>query len=280
VVDWYDVISSLAFDLGGNLYITDMFNNRVRKVTPDGVISTVAGDGQPGTDGSSRGDGGAATSAQLWMPVGVVLDFTERVNISEGGGIRQVTPDGVIATIATTDCGFHLSPGVCAPEGITIDGARNLYVADGYCRIREIALGGAISTVAGDERPGSTGFNFTCGYSGDGGPAIPAALNFPFAVAEDSAGNLYIADTYNNRVRKLSPDGTITTVAGSGATYAPSKGTYSGDGGPAVNATLNLPHGVAVDKLGDIYIADTENFVVRKVTPDGVITTIAGNGVW
>jgi sugar lactone lactonase YvrE len=114
--------------------------------------------------------------------------------------------------------------------------------------------------------------------SGNGGPSVPAALGWPYGLAADGAGNLYIADTYNNRIRKVSSDGTITTVAGRGPSYSYYKGGYSGDGGRAVDAEPNQPHGVAVDAAGNMFIADTENFRVRKVTPDGIITTVAGNG--
>jgi DNA-binding beta-propeller fold protein YncE len=122
-----------------------------------------------------------------------------------------------------------------------------------------------------------------CDYAGDGAAAALAVLNKPYGVAADLTGNVYIADTYNNCIRKVTPDGNIATFAGVCSVYmgpfSPSGG-YSGDGGPATSALLNLPHGVAVDGAGNVYIADTENFTVRKVTPDGNITTVAGDGVF
>jgi hypothetical protein len=162
-----------------------------------------------------------------------------------------------------------------------VDIAGNVYATDAYCRVRKIPSGGEIITVAGNESPDGRGFVVTCGYSGDGGPATRAAINGGSGMAVDAAGNLYIADTYNNRIRKVSPAGVITTVAGTGQSYGYYyHGGYSGDGGRATNALLNMPRGVAVDREGNLYIADSENFRVRKVTPDGIITTVAGNGVW
>jgi len=265
-IDWPDAAGSLAVDAVGNLYLADMFNNRVRKITLDGVISTVAGDGD---------------FATLWLPEGVATDSAGRLYISDGTNVKQFTQEGVITSLTGNDCGSHESPGVCAPLGVAVDASGNIYVADDYCRVRKISADGMITTFAGNENPDGHGFVATCGYSGDGGPAMGAAMTQAYSVAVDAAGDLYIADTYNNRIRKVSPDGTITTVAGSGASYLrPDYGGYSGDGGPATDAYLNLPRGVAVDAAGNLYIADSENFRVRKVTADGIITTVAGNGVW
>jgi DNA-binding beta-propeller fold protein YncE len=141
----------------------------------------------------------------------------------------------------------------------------------------KIGVDGNLTVVAG-----CTSFLSTCSDGlGDGGPATAAMLSDPYGVALDAAGNLYITDTYKNRIRKVSPDGIITAVAGRGPSYGYYyHGGYSGDGGAATDAELNLPHGVAVDPAGNIYIADTQNYVVRKVTPDGIISSVAGNGSW
>jgi sugar lactone lactonase YvrE len=274
-IDWNDVIGSITVDGAGNIYLADMFNNRIRKISPDGVISTVAGSGND-TPTLFKGDGGPATEADLWLPDGIAVDADGRLLIADGGNIQQVNTDGTIQSLIGNDCGHHELPGVCAPQGVAVDISGNLYVADGYCRVRKIAFG-ATALVAGNENPDPRGLVYTCGFSGDGGPAARAAMTNGAALAVDAAGNLYIADTYNNRIRKVSPEGIITTVAGSGPSY---RGSYFGDGGRAIDARLNLPRGLAVDRDGNLYIADSENFRVRKVTPDGIITTVAGNGVW
>jgi hypothetical protein len=266
-LDWGDAMGGIAVDSSGTLYIADMFNNRVRAITSDGIISSVWGDGSP---------------EGLWLPVGVAIDSAGRLYVADGATINQVTSDGLKRPVVGNDCGHLENPGVCAPEGIAVDATGNIYVADGYCRVRRISADGTITTVAGDERP-SGFFTFTCGYSGDNGPATSASLVGPYGVAVDTIGNLYIADPYNNCVREVSADGIITTFAGRCQPWAGpylSGGGYSGDGGPATNAQLALPHAVAVDTNGNVYISDTGNFVVRKVTADGIITTVAGNGVW
>ena len=145
-----------------------------------------------------------------------------------------------------------------------MDAAGNLFIADfSNNRIRKVSTSGTITTVAG---------NGNSGYSGDGGQATNAQLNTPTAVALDGAGNLYIGDTGNNVVRLVTPSGTITTIAGNGSAG------YSGDGGPALNAQMNAPQGVAADAAGNIYVADTGNNVVRRVSKAGAIAAFAGNG--
>jgi sugar lactone lactonase YvrE len=261
-IDFWDVVGSLAIDSSGNVYIADFFNNRIRRITSDGTISTVAGDsfmnpfGWPG--GVAVGGGG-----ELY----VVASFDT---------VWRVTPESK-TRLVLNNCGRPGALGLCVPYGVSADGNGNVYVADtGNCRVLGMDIDGNAAIVAGDPRP-SISFLLTCGYSGDGGLAVPAALNGPYGVSIDQDGNLYIADTYNHRIRKVSANG-ITTVAGVGSMNG--FGGYSGDNGPAVQAQLNLPHAVAVDLSGNLFIADTENFRIRKVTPDGVITTVAGNGVW
>ena len=264
-----DQPQGVAADSAGNLYIADTFNHRIRKVS-GGTITTVAGNGV----GGFSGDGGPATNASLRLPSGVAVDSTGTLYIADTGNsrIRKVS-GGTITTVVGNGQGFSGDGGPATsallnnPRGVAIDSAANLYIADdGNNRIRKVS-GGTITTVAGD---GGAEF------SGDGGPAIRASIFSPWAVAVDSAGNLYIADSIHQRIRKVS-GGTITTVAGNGNGGGFSGGGYSGDGGPATNASLYFPSGVAVDSAGNLYIADTDNNRIRKVS-DGTITTVAGNG--
>ncbi|HEY9898944.1 MAG TPA: IPT/TIG domain-containing protein [Pantanalinema sp.] len=257
----------LAFDAAGNLYFADYTRHVVRRVTPAGVISTVAGAGGAGF----WGDGGLATSAYLRYPRDVAVDAGGNLYIADADNhrIRKVTPDGTITTIVGTggnvysgDGGAAVNAGIPYPKGVALDVSGNLYIAQDY-RVRKVDLSGNIATVVGN---GSS----TC--SGDGGPALNAQLYSPADLKLDAAGNLYVADTNNNRIRKIDPAGIITTVAGNGASG------FAGDSGPAVDAKLNSPYAVAVEADGSLYIADTYNNRVRKVAPDGTISTIAGDG--
>jgi len=264
----------LATDSAGNLYIADTYNFRVRRISRDGIIVTVAGNGAACCFAGEGENGVVATVATLSTPVGVAIDGVGGFYISDtySGHIRRVS-HGIITTIAGIgniggdpgDGGIAPKAFLSYPSGMAVDGSGNLYFADaGGQRIRKINLAGIITTVAG---------NGTAGFSGDGGLATAAQLNWPKDVALDSAGNLYIADTGDNAIRKVSPTGIISTIAGNGNTG------FSGDGGLATNAQLNLPSGVAVDGNGDVYAADTYNFRVRKVDSSGVISTVAGTGV-
>ena len=267
-----------AVDAAGNLFIADTENHRIRKITPAGIIRTVAG---TGTQGFS-GDGGPASSAQLNQPSEVVLDAAGNLLIADEGNhrIRKVTPDGIIGTVAGgggggDDGGPATAAYLTYPSGIALDAAGNLFIVD-YLRIRKVTPAGIISTVAGTG--GSDGDE---GFSGDGGPATAAQLSYPRGVAVDATGNLFIADSDNDRIRKVTPDGVINTVAGGavlreGAVFA---GGFSGDGGHATTARLFDPLGVAVDAAGNLFIADSGNNRIRKVTPDGVISTVAGTGM-
>ncbi len=254
--DYYPLVGGLAVDPAGNLYIADAYNGRIRKVDADGTITTFL-DGLLGVQGLA-----ADPAGNLYVSGGSVAV-----------ALTKIAPDGARKLLTGNDCGSFEKPGVCVPEQIALDSAGNVYVPDGYCRVRKVAPDGSVVTVAGDSSP-SGGFVFTCGYSPDGVPAAGAALsNMPYAVAVDGSGNLLVADTYNHCIRVIDNAGVISTFAG--RCQAPG---YSGDGGLATDATLDTPMGVAVDAAGNVYIADTENRRVRKVGLDRIITTVAGNG--
>jgi DNA-binding beta-propeller fold protein YncE len=263
--------TDVALDAEGNMYISDggvvcygPGGHTVRKVNPDGTITTVAGTGEPGFSG----DGGPATKAQLQFPVDVEMDPEGNLYISEVDNhrIRKVDKDGTITTFAGTgkkgysgDGGPATSAKLIGPGGLAFDAKGNLYFSD-FTRVRKIDSSGMITTVAGTGR---------AGFSGDGGPATEAKIASG-DVALDPAGNLYIADDDNHRIRKVDKDGIIHTVAGTG------KGDYSGDGGPATEAALNGPSGIDFDGEGNLYITCHNNSVVRKVDENGTITTVAG----
>jgi len=268
--------TNTAVDSAGNLYIADAGNQLVRRVDAStGIISTVAGTGTAGYSG----DGGAATKADLNYPYAVAFDSQGNLYISDSGNyaIRRVDAvKGTISTVAGTGTSGTSGDGGAAtkamlgyPEGIALDTAGNLYICDGL-RVRMVnAKTGVINTVAG---------NGTYGFSGDGGPATSASLTVIEGIAVDKSENLYLADTSNQVIRKVTAaTGIITTVAGRGGS-GPIYTGYSGDGGPATSAKLDDPTGVAVDAAGNLYIADTQNYVLREVTAaDGKINTIAGH---
>jgi TonB family protein len=256
--------TAVTLDAAGNLYISDSADARIRKVTPDGAINTVAGTGMPGFSG----DGGPATSAELTAPIHIATDVAGNLYILGGARVRKVTTGGVITTIAGTgttgfagDGGPATSAPLTGPYSIAVDAAGNLYIAErGNHRVRKVTPNGIISTIAG---VGSSGF------SGDGSTAVSAQLAGPGGVVADEAGNLYITDSLNTRIRKITPDGKIDTIAGTGT-----RG-FSGDGGPATAAQFGLPVRVVRDSAGSLYIADLQNLGVRKITPQGLISTIA-----
>jgi uncharacterized protein (TIGR03437 family) len=260
--------SAVILDYAGNLFVADTGTERVRQVTPSGIIVTVAGTGVAGY----QGDQGAASHALLNSPGGVALDLAGDPVVADTSNqrIRKVT-GGIIATVLGTGTAGSgpedtapLQTPVRSPGGVCSDVGGNLYVVDTLNnRVLRAPPGGLVVTAAG---------NGAAGSQGDGGPARTAQLNLPSACMADAAGNLYIADTGNHRIRKVGPAGIITTVAGTG-----SQGS-SGDEGPATAAALSAPRGVAVDGSGNVFIADTENHRIRMVTTDGVIHNIAGQG--
>ncbi len=277
---------NLAFDGSGNLYISDFNGERVYLLAPTGSLTTFAGTGAVG----SAGDNGPATQAQLNHPAGLALDAQGSLYIADSGNhlVRRVT-QGAITSYASAS----------TPAGLAFDGLGNLYIADIsagdivvippsgaasalpvpavdvsvsigagiYASVgTEVLLVGADYSVAAVAGGGNLA-------SGDGGPAIDARLNHPSGVAVDSSGNMYIADRDNNRIRSVHPDGTILTVAGNGFAGNP------GDGGPALQAELNSPSSVTVDSSGNLYIADTGNARIRKVTPGGIISSVVSTGL-
>jgi trimeric autotransporter adhesin len=254
-------------DTKGNLYISDWFNNVVRMVAPNGVITTIAGSGSLGYSG----DGGPATSAQLAYPCGLAFDAAGDIYIADSGNnvIREIT-NGTISTVYGTntrgyagDFGQGIAAEFYSPLGLAMDSSGNLYISDsGNNVIRVISSAGVINTSAGIEEPG---------YSGDGGIATAAQFMYPKGIALDASGNLYVADFGNNAIRKIS-GGKISTIAGTGFAG------FSGDGGTATSAQLYSPQAVAVDAAGNVYIADTGNQRVRQINGNGVINTIAGTG--
>ncbi len=261
----------VVFDAAGTMYLADYKQHRIRRVSPDGTITTVAGTGVSGFSG----DKGPAAKAQVDSPEGVAVDRDGVLHFADtrNNRIRKVDRDGRITTVAGTgkegfsgDGGPATKAELASPSHLVFDQAGDLYFTDTLnTRVRKVDLpGGRITTVAGTAEDG---------FSGDNGPAVAARLDLPLGLAFDARGDLYLADKFNHRVRKIDVStGRITTVAGSGA-----KG-FSGDDGAATKASLNEPEGVAVDRAGNLYIADSGNNRVRRVTPAGVISTVAGSG--
>jgi uncharacterized protein (TIGR03437 family) len=269
----------LVLDSAGNLYFADKGNYAVREVNTGGTINTLAGPGSL-VFGAPLGDGGPAISASFaWtnsLFVGMAIDAAGNLYISDAGHgrVRKINSAGIISTVAGNgvpgsggDGGPAISASLFAPAGVAVDAEGNLYIADpSVGRVRKVDTSGNISTVAG------TG---VVGYSGDGGLAVSAQILPPIALAVDAKGNLYIAESGAGvpHVRKVDTSGIITTFAGSGSSAG-----FAGDGGLAVNAQLNTLAGLAVDKAGNLYIADAGNYRVRKVDTSGIITTVAGTG--
>jgi sugar lactone lactonase YvrE len=259
--------AGVAYDSAGNLYLADLNNHIIREVNIAGIAITVAGTGEQGFSG----DGGTATSALLDSPAGVAVDGAGNIYISDTHNhrIRKVS-GGTITTIAGTgvagfsgDNGQAVSATLNNPTALAVDSNGNLYIADtDNHRIRKIT-GTTISTIAG------SGEQF---FSGDGAAAIAAGLDSPNGVAVDAAGNIYIGDTRNQRIRVVNSSGTVSTLAGNGSK------AYAGDGGAAAGSSLARPRGLSVDAQGNIYFADSDNNTIRLIANTGTITTVAGNG--
>ena len=247
----------IAVDSAGNLYVADSENHTIRKITPAGVVSTLAGlagyEIPPDEHGSGNGTG---SSARFTEPFGVVTDAAGNVFVAGGfdNAIRKITPAGVVTTVAGDGTVSQFN----VPEGIAIDAAGNLYVADTYhCAIKKITPAGVVSLIAG----GSSG-------SADGNGAA-AQFRSPRGIAVDSTGTVFVADTANHTIRKITPAGDVTTFAGT--TYVAGYGD-----GLGTAAKFSYPTGLAIDLAGNLYVTDSSNFIIRKITPSGGVTTFAG----
>jgi trimeric autotransporter adhesin len=263
--------AGMDIDASGNIYLADYNNCRIRKITPQGSIYTVVGTGSCG----SAGDGGSALLATINGPKSVVFDSAGNYYISEytGNRVRKVDTSGNISTVAGTGTAGFNSDGVAAttaqvnqPEQLAVDSSNNLYIADeGNHRIRKITVStGIISTVAG---------NGTSGSAGDGAAATSANLKNARGIAVDSAGDLFIGDTGNHKIRKVDTGGIITTYAGNGTAG------LLGDGGAATSAEFNTPWDVALDATGNLYVADQVNHRIRQIDTSGNISTFAGSSM-
>ncbi len=279
--------ASIALDSAGNVYLSDLYSERVLSVSVTGNVTVVAGDGARGgiAGGGNAGDGGPATKAGFEYPSGVAVDSAGNIFIADKTlcTIRKVSAQtGNISTVAGSigNCGYSGDGGPATsaalnnPSGVAVDGSGNVVIADSNnCLIRGIsAATGIISALAGTP-PDVTGA-LHCGTSGDGGLATSAKVGFANSLAVDGSGNLFIADPSFCIVREISSStGIISAVAGTGGSCG-----YSGDGGPATSSQLNQPDGVAVESSGDVFIADTTNCVIRKVSfSNGQISTVAGD---
>ena len=264
---------SVAVDAAGNVYVVDTLNHRIRKIDTDGQISTFAGTGEDGADG----DGGPATEAELCYPAGVAADAAGNVYVADRWNhrVRKIDTEGVVSTVAGTgspggngDGGPATQAQLAFPVAVAADPSGNLYIAEGGShRIRKVSVDGVITRFAGTGRSG---------YSGDGGPAANARLAQPLAVAADAEGNVYVADSWNHRIRIVNPLGGISTFAGTGDR------ADGGDGGPAPRAQLAYPAAVAAGPAGSMYVVSyapsTGNRRIRKIGADGVISAFAGTG--
>ena len=253
----------VALDTAGNIYVGDNNNQTIRKITPTGVASTVAG--LPGVIGSVNGAGSAA---RFYLPAGVAVDSAENIYVADSGNqaIRKITPAGLVSTLAGLPAVHGSTDGTGSaarffnPEGVTVDSAGTVYVADTFNHtIRKITPAGVVSTLAG--LAGSEG-------SADG---MGNAARFfkPGAVAVDSAGTVYVADTTNDTIRKITPAGVVSTLAGLPTAQGSTDGTGSA-------ARFFGPIGLALDSVGNVYVADSGNSTIRKITPVGVVSTLAG----
>ncbi len=273
----------LVVDAHGSVIVSDYIANRVRRIDTRGIITTIAGTGKPGFSG----DKGPATEAQLSAPTGLAIDASGAIYVADGGNyrIRKIGPDGVIDTVVGNGSRGNAGDGGRALDAtimgggdppaatLAVDTAGRIYfgdwvsaldqVAGSANRIRVVGPDGIVRTFAG------TG---SAGFSGDGGAAITAMLAGATGVQLDAQGNVYVADTANQRIRKVDPAGRITTIAGSG------KQGYSGDGGPATAADFFHPLNLAVSPDGEIYVSD-ENNVIRRIDPHGVVHAVAGTAM-
>jgi len=260
----------VAVDAAGNVYVADTYNHRIRKISTNGEVSTIAG----GSTSGSR-DGAATENAQFNYPTGLALDSSGNVYVADQRNnlIRKISTNGQVSTIAGGSQGFLDAAGRSAqfhyPTGLAVDSSGNIYVADQFNnRIRKIAPAEGesdrvVSTIAGSTQ------------GSDDGAGTAAKFYHPTGVALDSSGNIYVADYNNHLIRKIAPaegesDREVSTIAG---------GSTSGSAdGAGTSALFNTPYGLVVDAEGNLYVADRNNHLIRKITPDRVVSTIAGGG--
>jgi sugar lactone lactonase YvrE len=260
--------SGVVIDGIGNVYVGDYGNNRIRKITQDGVVSTVAGNGNPSKQKSKASKGETVgTKADFNKPVGLAVDKGGNIYVADACNhlIRKITPAGVVTTLAGSgkpDFADGKGGGArfCSPRGVAVDESGNVFVADSKNnRIRKITATGNVTTFAGSGIEGHAD-----------GLGKEASFNKPHGVAIDGSGNVYVSDRFNHSIRKISPSGTVTTLAGSG------KPEFAD--GQGKEASFNQPHGIAVDEIGTVYVADTFNHRIRKIGPSGYVTTLVGSG--
>ena len=256
-------IAGMTLDAAGNIYVADSLNSRIRKITTAGVVTTFAGSG---AFGSSNG---TAATATFSTPAAMVFDAAGNMFVTDtqAHNVRKIATDGTVTTFAGSGIyssvdGTGIQASFRAPSGIVIDAAGNLYVGDAEAHvIRKITAAGVVTTFAG-----------TTNVAGSAdGTGTSASFNDPAGLAIDAAGNLFVADAKNNKIRKITPAGVVTTYAGSGA-------AGKDDSTTATAATFNVPVNLSIDSDGFLYVADTNSARIRKISPSGKVTTVAGGG--
>lgn len=237
----------VAVDSAGNIYVADKHNHKIRKISPDGIVTTLAGSGEAGFAD------GIGAEAKFNYPTDVALDSAGNIYVADSDNckIRKISPSGNVTTL-----NIH----ICHTNEIAVDQFGNIYAGQSKWNhfIQKISSKGSGAIIAGKRAPGDI----------DGHPG-KAQFKKPKGIIVDLKGNVYVADTGNNKIRRISPDGVVTTLAGSGE--------YGNADGPGIEASFAYPHGIALDSSGNIYVGDLYNHKIRKITPDGMVTTIAGS---